>query len=97
MVESVLSPSTAQAEISSLLGIGPRSTSGYGQAPGYTENEQDVSVAGVMLLSAVSVAMAIFAMVTLALVIIGCWWVIRHIPVPPIVMHMLTKLHLASA
>jgi hypothetical protein len=97
MVESVLSNSSAQGEISNLLGLGTRSSSGYGQAPGHTENEQDVSVAGVMLLSAVSVAMAIFAMVTLALVVIGCWWVISHIPVPPIVMHILTKLHLASA
>ena len=96
MVESVLSASGAPTEIGSMLGLGSRSSGGYGVAPGYAENEQDVSVAGVMLLSAVSVCMAIFAMVTLALVLIASWWLVSHIPVPPVVMQILGKLHLTG-
>jgi hypothetical protein len=97
MSETALSSSTGQAEFGSLLSLGVGSSAAYGTNTAFQDAEQDVSVAGVMLLSAVSVCMAILAMLTLALFVIGAWWVISHIPVPPGVMHLLIKLHLASA
>jgi hypothetical protein len=97
MSETVLPSSAGQAELGSLLGLGALSSAAYGTNPAYQDAEQDVSVAGVMLLSAMSVLMAILAMVTLALFVIGGWWVISHIPVPPVVMHLLVMMHLATA
>jgi hypothetical protein len=97
MSETVISSSAAQAELGSMLGLSTMSPSAYGANPAYQDAEQDVSVAGVMLLSAFSVFMAILAMLFLAVFVIGAWWVISHIPVPPVVMHLLVKLHLASA
>jgi hypothetical protein len=97
MIETVLSRSSGQAELGSLLGLGAMSSAAYGSNPAHQDAEADVSVAGIMLLSAVSVLMAILAMLTLALFVIGGWWVVSHIPVPPGVMHLLVKLHLAGA
>jgi hypothetical protein len=55
---------------------------------------QDVSIAGVMLLTAVSVGIAIMGVFALALLVIASWWVIVHIPVPPFVTHLLHRLGL---
>ena len=96
MSETALSSSSASKELGALLGLGAIPSAQYGSNPAQ-DADQDVSVAGVMLLSAVSVFMAILAMLTLALFVIGGWWVISHIPVPPAVMHLLVRLHLASA
>ena len=59
--------------------------------------ETDVSVSGVLVLSFVSVGMAIMAMLAVAVTVIGLWWLIAHIPVPPALTHLLAKLHLAKA
>jgi hypothetical protein len=58
--------------------------------------EVEVSVAGVMVLTALSVIMAVFGVVMLALALMACWWVLIHIPVPPVVVHLLAKLGLAT-
>ncbi len=57
--------------------------------------QEDVSVAGVMLLSAMSVLMTIMAMVTLALFVLACWWLLSHVPVPAVVHQLLSKVHLS--
>ncbi len=54
----------------------------------------DVSVAGVLLLSAVAVTLAILGALMLGVTVLGLWWVVVHIPVPPIVWHLLAALHL---
>jgi hypothetical protein len=86
------------AELGSLLrlpsSVTGRPNMGTGSA---SAKDEDVSVAGVMLLSAVSVFMAILGMLTLALFVIGCWWLISHIPVPQFAHQLLARLHLARA
>jgi hypothetical protein len=57
--------------------------------------EEEVSIAGAMLLSAMSVLIAIVGMVTFALFVIGCWWLISHVPVPTALQHILARIHLA--
>lgn len=54
---------------------------------------EHVSVAGVMVLSAVSVGLSILAMILVAVVLVGLWWLISHIPVPPGVSRILSHLH----
>ncbi len=54
----------------------------------------DVSIAGVLLLSAVAVTLAILGALMLGVIVLGLWWVVVHIPVPPIVWHLLAALHL---
>jgi hypothetical protein len=49
-----------------------------------------------MVLTALSVIMAVFGVVMLALALMACWWVLIHIPVPPVVVHLLAKLGLAT-
>ena len=58
------------------------------------EAKQDISMMGALLLSATSVVMSIFGMVFLASVLIGCWWLVSHIPVPAAVRHLMALLHL---
>ena len=49
-----------------------------------------------MLLSAMSVLTAIVGMVGFALVVVACWWLISHLPVPAGMHLLLVKLHLAG-
>lgn len=95
MNDGVLSPDDVKTGMGSLLRLGtmaPPTTSGPAHTP---DAEDDVSVAGVLLLSAMSMLMAIMAMVTFALFVIGCWWLISHVPVPAGVHALLAKVHLA--
>jgi hypothetical protein len=55
----------------------------------------DVSVAGVLLLSAVAVVLAILGALLLSAVLLGAWWLVVHIPVPHAVTHLLALLHIA--
>ena len=101
MNDAVLTHTDATVGMTSLLGLnGLTSTtpvsfsSGPPHSPGA---EEDVSVAGVMLLSAMSVLMAIIGMITFALFVIALWWVISHVPVPAFVHHILTALRLSRS
>jgi hypothetical protein len=53
---------------------------------------QDVSIAGVLLLSAAAVVVAIVSVVMLGLIVMGAWWLLSHIPVPAAVRHLLALL-----
>ncbi len=93
MADAALSSTVPSAEMSVLLASpGPGFGQGGAAAP---QAGEDVSVAGVMLLSALSVGMAIVGMVTLALFVMAGWWLVCHIPVPPFVMHLLVRVGLA--
>ena len=93
-----ISTSGAKPDLAVLLGV-----SAVTQAPSVPRSpgadsppdDGDVSVAGVMLLTAVSVGIAIMGVLALALFVIAVWWVIVHIPVPPFVTHLLAKFSLA--
>jgi len=88
MADTTLTSTPAPVEIGAFLGLGGASLNA---APEF-RSEEDVSVAGVMMLSAMSVFMAVMAMVTLALFIMGAWWLVSHIPVPHVVTQLLSKL-----
>ena len=90
MNDAVLTPPDANTGMTSLLRLDAVPDPAH--AP---PAEDDVSVAGVMMLSAVSVLMAVLAMVGFALVLIGCWWLISHVLVPAAVHHLLARLHRA--
>jgi hypothetical protein len=98
MNNAVLAKPDTKSGMTSLLGLTglpPSASSTF--APGSSQAsdaEEDVSVAGVMLLSAMSVLMAIAAMVTFALFVIGCWWALSHVPVRAPLHHLLRALHL---
>jgi hypothetical protein len=70
----------------------------HGYAPGFMPvgdtpaGKADVSVAGVLLLSALAVVMAIVSVVMLGLVVMGAWWLVSHIPVPDAVRHLVALL-----
>jgi hypothetical protein len=94
MIETSLSAPNAKADMRAVLGMGnvaQAMPSAYAPPPA-----EDVSVAGVMLLSAMSVCMAILAMVMLALMVMGGWWLVSHIPIPAVLLHILAKLGLAT-
>ena len=55
----------------------------------------EVSVGGVLLLSTMAVVLAILGAMLLAATMLGVWWLISHIPVPPVMMRLLATLHLA--
>jgi hypothetical protein len=61
---------------------------------GVRETAENVSVSGVMLLSAIAVTLAILGAISLGAAVIGIWWLVSHIPVPPVVWHLLAALHL---
>jgi hypothetical protein len=89
--------SAGQGDLGSLMGLPGAGALpvGFAPPPDVSANGEDVSVAGVMLLSAVSVVMTIMAIVTLALFVMGSWWLISHIPIPHVVWQILGKLGLA--
>ena len=49
---------------------------------------QDVSVAGVLLLSAAAVVIAILCVVMLGGTVMGAYWLISHVPVPTALKHL---------
>ncbi len=55
---------------------------------------EQVSVAGVVLLSALAVALTIVGVLLLGAVLLGIWWLVSHIPVPPFVWRLLSHLRL---
>ncbi len=92
--------SGSQADLGSLMGLNGLSgagalPAGFAPPPDVSASGEDVSVAGVMLLSAVSVVMTIMAIGTLALFVMSTWWLISHIPIPAVVWQILGKLGLA--
>ncbi len=56
------------------------------------QQEADVSILGVLLLSLFSVGLAVVGMVMLGLMVMGLWWLVSHIPVPAFVWRVLTHL-----
>ncbi len=54
----------------------------------------DVSVAGVLLLSAVAVFLAILSVVVLGVLLMSAWWLLTHVPLPAPVQHLLAWAHL---
>jgi hypothetical protein len=100
MVDVPQSTATSQAELKSLMGLNGLSGAGalptvFAPPPDIAARGEQVSVAGVMVLSAVSVAMTIMAVAWLALIFIAGWWLISHIPIPHVVWQILGKLGLA--
>jgi hypothetical protein len=61
-----------------------------GAAP--RRGQQDMSIAGVLLLSVVAVVLAILSVVWLGLMVMGAWWLLSHVPVPAAVRHLLALL-----
>jgi len=49
---------------------------------------QDVSVAGVLLLSIAAVVIAILCVVMLGATVMGAYWLLSHIPVPTALKHL---------
>ena len=94
MSESGVTEPVAQRNLGVLLGLG----TGGGGVPGYLPEydapypAEDMSVVGVMLLTAVAVVMAILGVVFLGVFLIVTWWVISHIPVPLAVTQLIAKL-----
>lgn len=92
-----ISTTGAKPDMGALLGIpAVTQTAPVTLLPGADNppDEEEVSVAGVMLLTAVSVVIAIAGVFALALFVIVGWWIIVHIPVPPFVTHLLAKVGL---
>ena len=95
MNESGVTEPVAQRNLGVLLGLGTA-----GAVPGYLPEfdaplpAEDMSVVGVMLLTAVAVVMAILGVVFLGVFLIVTWWVISHIPVPLAVTQLIAKLGL---
>ena len=100
MNDAVLTQTEAKTGMTSLLGLNGLVTTapaGFSSGPAQAPSAQeDVSVAGVMLLSAMSVLMAIIGMVTFALFVIGVWWAVSHVPVPAAVHQLFAVLHLTK-
>ncbi|HTZ69536.1 MAG TPA: hypothetical protein VMB71_02700 [Acetobacteraceae bacterium] len=72
-------------------GIGPLDAASFTDqaAP-----SRDISVAAIVLLSALAVALTILGVVLLGAVMVGVWWLVSHIPVPAFVWHLLAVLGL---
>ncbi len=56
------------------------------------KDEQDVSIFGMMLLSTVTVGVAVLGMLAMGLAVMGIYWLAIHIPVPAFVLRILTHL-----
>jgi hypothetical protein len=105
MNEAALAPVDTNMGVTPLLSLrvsSPSSQSNlapaaFGSGQHGPQAEEDVSIAGVLLLSAMSVLMAVAGMVFFALLVIGCWWLLSHVPVPASVHHLLARLHLARS
>ena len=96
MAERGISTPNSHVDLRELLGFGAGShASGFAPGLDAPPAEPEISVAGVMLLTAFSVAMAFLGVVFLALLLLAAWWVMVHIPVPPFVVHLLAKLGFA--
>jgi hypothetical protein len=54
--------------------------------------QEQVSVGGVVLLSTLAVALTIVGVLMLGAVLVGLWWLVSHIPVPPFVWRALSHL-----
>jgi hypothetical protein len=91
--ESRVTVPLAQRDLGVLLGLGAAAP-----APGYLPEfdaplaPEEMSVIGVMLLTAMAVVMAILGVVFLGVFLIVTWWVISHIPVPLAVTELIAKL-----
>jgi hypothetical protein len=48
-----------------------------------------ISIAGVVLLSAMAVVLTILGVLLLGALMVGTWWLISHIPVPPFVWRLI--------
>ena len=97
MAQTGVSGSAGQADLHALLGLGGvAQPAGQGALSGAyaPDANEEVSIAGVMLLSAVSVCMAIMAIVMFALMLLGSWWLVSHIPVPTFVSGLLRSVHI---
>ena len=79
MNDAAFVPVEAKPGMTALLGLDGIAP---GPSSGAQDAEEDVSVAGVMLLSAMSVLMAVAGMVGFALFVTACWWLLSHVPVP---------------
>jgi hypothetical protein len=56
--------------------------------------QDNVSVAAVVLLSAFAVTLTIIGVLLLGAVMVGAWWLVSHIPVPPVVWRLIHFLEL---
>jgi len=52
----------------------------------------DTSIAGTILLTALAVALTILGVLLLGAVFVSAWWLLRHIPLPPILVRALDHL-----
>ena len=57
-------------------------------------DKQDVSIFGMMLLSTVTVGVAVLGILALGLAVMGIYWLVIHIPVPAFLLRILTHLGL---
>jgi hypothetical protein len=51
-----------------------------------------ISIAGVVLLSAMAVVLTILGVLLLGALMVGTWWLISHIPVPPFVWRLINNI-----
>jgi hypothetical protein len=58
--------------------------------------QANVSIAGVVLLSALAVALTIVGVLVLGAVLVVAWWLVSHIPVPPFIWRLLAHLRLTG-
>jgi hypothetical protein len=69
-----------------------------GDRAGFSPNgrpaQEHVSIAAVVLLSTLAVALTIIGVLLLGAVLVGLWWLVSHIPVPPAVWRLVHFLQL---
>jgi hypothetical protein len=65
-----------------------------GTRPAQIPTQDNVSVAAMVLLSALAVTLTIIGVLLLGAVMVGAWWLISHIPVPPIVWRLVHLLQM---
>jgi len=53
-----------------------------------------ISIAGVVLLSAMAVVLTILGVLMLGALMVGAWWLVSHIPVPAFVGHLINYIWL---
>jgi hypothetical protein len=59
-----------------------------------TSSHQHISIAGVVLLSAMAMVLTILGVLLLGAIVVAAWWLLSHIPVPHFIAALFTYIRL---